>query len=784
MVILDFTMKRLVFRLGLGFVIASAVYLGYLHQTLRLPSPENEDRQPLRIYAAPFALVPGLTIDQGLLAERLRHLGYRLTADTPSAAGEYQILSGHLDLYLHNDPEHQPGIARVRLVLQDGKLHQVLNLNDGKELQGVSLGPTLISGVSGSSRGQSRIFREWVPLSGLPPHLVNAVVTIEDRRFYRHVGIDPVGVARAISENLWSRQIVQGGSTISQQLAKNLYYSSERTFLRKFREALAAIMLELKYKKDAILEAYLNEIYFGQVGSVGVYGVGEASRIYFSKPVQTLSVPEAALLVGMIKAPNTFSPLKDMHRAKTRRDLVLRTLYEANQLDSNALHVARKSPIQVAATQTRASDAPYFVDYILHEYENLSGGGPPPGTKLYTTLDVEMQRLAEDALSSGLAKIEARYRQLKQSEKQLQGALLALDPKTGAVLAMVGGRDYRQSQFNRAVQAHRQAGSLFKPFVYLAAFEEGALAAPINDSETKGRQSAITPASFIEDAPLSFPAPVATSGPSTWSPQNYDRQFHGEVTVRAALEQSLNIPAIRLTQRIGAGRLARTLHDVGITQPLQEDLSLALGTADVSLLQITGAFAVLAGGGLVAAPTGIRGVTDAAIEWKPPSPPHRVTTAEAAYVVTSLLQGVVSRGTAAHARALGLTTPVAGKTGTTDDHRDAWFIGYTPSLVIGVWVGYDDGESLRLTGAQAALPIWVDFARRVLPKPGQTSAETVLFPVPAGVVTKKIDPRTALLATSSCPETVTEVFIQGTEPVSYCNVHGSFWERMRHAFGF
>lgn len=779
-------MKKLLFRLGVGLVAVSALYLVYLHQTLRLPSPENEDRQPLRIYAAPFALTPGLNIDQGMLTERLRHLGYRLTANPPSSAGEYQTLSDHIDLYLHNDPEHQPGNARVRLVLQDGHIHQLLSLDDGKELPLVSLGPALISGVSGSSRGPSRIFREWVPLSGLPPHLVNAVLTIEDRRFYRHVGIDPIGVARAISENLWSRQIVQGGSTISQQLAKNLYYSSERTFLRKFREALAAIMLELKYEKDAILEAYLNEIYLGQVGSVGVYGIGEAARIYFGKPVQTLTVPETALLVGMIKAPNTFSPLKDIRRAKARRDLVLRTLYEANQLDSTALQLARRSPIQVATVQTRASDAPYFVDYVLHEYERASGGGPPPGTKLYTTLDVEMQRLAEDALSTGLAKIEATYRHLKRPEKQLQGALIALDPRTGAVLAMVGGRDYRQSQFNRAVQAHRQAGSLFKPFVYLAAFEEGALAAPINASETKGRQSAITPASFIEDAPLSFPAAQATNGASTWSPQNYDHQFHGEVTVRAALEQSLNIPAIRLAQRVGAGRLARTLHDFGITQPLQEDLSLALGTAEVSLIEITGAFGTLAGGGLAAVSTGIRDTTDAAMEWKPPLPPRRVATAEAAYLVTSLLQGVVSRGTAAQARALGLTTPVAGKTGTTDDHRDAWFIGYTPSLVIGVWVGYDDGESLRLTGAQAALPIWVDFARRVLPKPDQneSSPQSVLFPVPTGVVTKKIDPRTALLATSSCPETVTEVFIQGTEPISYCNVHGSFWERMRHALGF
>lgn len=776
-------MKRLLVRLGIGLVVAATIYLVYLYYALTLPSPQNEERQPLRIYSAPFALKPGLTIEQGMFTDRLRQLGYRPTATAPVVAGEYQEVPHQIELILQDDPAHQQGITRMRVVFQNGQVQQLLNLPESTELRSVSLGPALMTGVS-SGRGQSRIFREWVPLPSLPSHLVSAVVTVEDRRFYRHIGIDPIAVVRAIWENLWSRQIVQGGSTISQQLAKNLYYSSERTFLRKFREAIAATMLEAKYEKDGILEAYLNEIYFGQVGSVGVYGVGEAARIYFGKSVQALTVPEAALLVGMIKAPNTFSPLKDIRRAKIRRDLVLRTLYEADQLDSIAYHLARKSPIQVAAVQARPSDAPYFLDYVLHEYEQATGGGPPPGTKLYTTLDVQMQSLAEEALKSGLAKIEGRYRHLKRTDKQLQGALIALDPTTGAILAMVGGRDYRLSQFNRAVQAHRQAGSLFKPFIYLTAFEETGLAAPMNASEAKGTPSGITPASFVEDAPLTFPGPATTGANATWSPQNYDRQFHGEVTIRAALEQSLNIPAVRVTQRIGAARLARTLHDFGITKPLQEDLSLALGTAEVSLLEITSAYAALAGGGIAAVPTGIRDATDTATEWKP-SVARRVATAEAAYLITSLLEGVVTRGTAAHAKALGLTVPVAGKTGTTDDHRDAWFIGYTPSLVIGIWVGYDDGESIKLTGSQAALPIWVDFARRVLPKRDQNGLEqSGGFPMPTGVVTKNIDPRTALLATSNCPETVTEVFIQGTEPTTYCHVHAGFWERMKHAFGF
>jgi penicillin-binding protein 1B len=759
---------RLLVSFGILFVLAIAGYAAYLSLTVALPSLQSEEHQPLRIYAAPFRIITGFDLDQSALERRLHRLGYRQTDSEPNAPGQYHLTSDHLDLYLEGQTD-SIGPHAVRLTVVDGQVRRIVSVPDEAELSEVRLEPPLISGI-GQTRGSghARIRREWLSLAEIPRQLVDAVLSTEDHRFYHHVGVDPIAVGRALWENLGKGQIVQGGSTITQQLAKNLYFSSERTLLRKVREAVAAFVLEQKYSKEAILEAYLNEIYFGQVGSVGVYGVSEAARVYFDKPVQALSLPEAALLAGMIKAPNLYSPLKDLRQAKRRRDVVLHRLHDNELLSPTDLAQAVRSPVQVATVQARPSDAPYFVDYVLREYESEAGEGAPSGARLYTTLDAEMQRTAEEAVTSGLAKLETRYRHLRRPGNRLQAALVVLDPKTGAVLAMVGGRDYRESQFNRAVQARRQAGSLFKPFIYLAAFEQSLF----------DKHGAITAATLIEDSPLTFPnGQAGRDGPSVWSPQNYDRQFHGEVTVRSALERSLNIPAIRIAQQVGVGRIARTLRDVGITDPLQEDLSLALGSAEVSLLEMTSAFGALANGGLAVRPTAT--LEQGSFEVPSSLQTHRVASAQAAYLVTSLLEGVVARGTAAQARSWGLEARVAGKTGTTDDHRDAWFIGYTPNLVIGMWVGHDDGESLRLSGSQAALPIWVEFARKVLAPAGTIDS----LALPAGIVARKIDPRTALLATSNCPEVVEEIFIEGTEPSDYCHLHASFWDRLKHTFG-
>jgi penicillin-binding protein 1B len=478
------------------------------------------------------------------------------------------------------------------------------------------------------------------------------------------------------------------------------------------KESVAAMVMETMYSKTDILESYLNEIYLGQVGSVSVYGVREAAHRYFGKRLDELAIEDIALLVGMIKGPNTYSPLKNLPLAKQRRDVVLTRLRNLGALSDADWDKAMRAPVQVAPPQDTLADAPFFVDYLLRQTEELTGTPLPDGVKVYTTLDPVLQHIAGQALVTGLEKLETAHPFLTEGPSRLQAALVAIDPATGGILAMVGGRDYRASQFNRAVQAKRQPGSLFNPIVYLAAFEA-------RRDIAKGQP--VTPSSFVIDEPVTF-----DSGGGSWAPQNYDRQFHGTVTVRKALEQSYNVPAVRLAQTVGMKRIHRLARELGIKSALADNLSTALGSSVVSLLDITSVFGTLANGGLAIPPGPLQSVANS--EGDPmghPTPDRRqAVSPQAAYLTTSLLKGVISRGTAAKAPLLGLRGVVAGKTGTTDSYRDAWFIGYTPDIVIGLWVGFDDEQPIRLTGAQAASPIWVEVARRVIP------AESREFPVP------------------------------------------------------
>lgn len=736
----------------------------YLYATLNLP--RGEDRQSLRIFSTAFPLAPAAPIEKTRLQERLTHLGYRPVSRKVQAPGEYRLLSSSVDLYLR-DFLYPDGLIRgrpIRLLLEGDQIARVLSLPEEEDAGPVALEPQLIGGLLETSRQ----VRDWISLSAIPPQIVDAVLSIEDHRFYEHVGIDPRGILRAAFQNLKGGTVVQGGSTITQQLAKNLYYTQQRTYIRKLKEAFAALILEAKYSKQDILESYLNEIYLGQSGSVAVYGIGQAAQYYFGKSLSQLTVPEAALLAGMIKGPNTYAPVRDPKRAKQRRDLVLLRMKQEGRLSDKQYQSAVNAPIRVTTLQHGVTDAPYFLDYILSQAGDSSDSAQT-GLRLFTTLDLEMQRLAEEAVSAGLSRLESKHRFLKKTADHLQGALVAIDPRTGAILAMVGGRDYRSSQFNHAVQAKRQAGSLFKPFVYLTALEQSLTA----------KEGSITPASLLDDSPISFP-----DGASSWAPQNYDRQFHGQISVRMALEQSLNVPAVRLAQSVGIPDIIRTLRSVGIQGPLDEHLSLALGSSEVSLLEMTSAFGALAQGGRYISPYAIASLVEQVNEQagrrirQQHDETTQVFSTQSAYLVTSILQGVVQRGTAAAARRMGLTAQIAGKTGTTDDHRDAWFVGYTPDLVVGVWVGFDGGTTLQLTGAQAALPIWVDFFRKAMPAP------SIAFPVPSGIVTRMIDPHTAQLATTACPDSFEESFIEGTEPTVFCRTHDpGMLERLKNIFG-
>ncbi|BFU94193.1 MAG: putative Penicillin-binding protein 1B [Nitrospira sp.] len=745
--------------LGLLLLLAVVTYGAYLATFLELP--KREDHPPLRLYTAPFQLKSDLSVKESRLLERLQRLGYRAVTGEVATPGDYHLIPEALTIYLRAQPESLLKARVIRLTLDQGTITEVLSMPDRTPVFPVYLEPELISGL----RGGSRQVREWILLADMPPFIVDAVLSVEDRRFFSHVGIDPVAIGRAVWRNLISGVVVQGGSTITQQLAKNLFYSPQRTFVRKMKEALAAVVLEVKYRKQEILESYLNEIYLGQAGFVSIYGIGEAAHRYFGKSLPQLTVAETALVAGLIKGPNTYAPTKHPEAAVERRDVVLRMLRERGRLTEEEWKTAVNEPLRVVPPDDVLADAPYFVDAALRQVEEAVGTPLPEGLRIDSTLDPILQQVSTDAVEQGLKKLERTVPSLAAAGRPVQASVVILEQTTGSILALVGGRDYRLSQFNRAVQARRQAGSLFKPFIYLAAFE----------ASREGKGPNLTAASLLADEPVTF-----ESDTGAWSPKNYDRQFRGRVTVRSALEQSLNVPAVRVAQAVGTRAVTDLLRRLGVTSPLAEDLSIALGSSSVSLLEITAAYGAVANGGIWVRPTVVRSVADrqGAFLWTATPDRKQAVSAQAAYVVTSLLDGVIQRGTATKARTLGFAGAIAGKTGTTDGYRDAWFVGYTADLTIGVWVGFDDEQPLRLTGSQAALPIWMDVVRRVVPE------RAPRFQIPTGIVTRRVDPRTGQLATSQCPEQEAEVFIDGTEPSVYCETHGGgMWERLRRSFG-
>lgn len=645
-------------------------------------------------------------------------------------------------------PMH-PKIPRLLLVLAGGAVIWVVwHLAAGR----VS-GPTLLIYADGAQRpmatfnGSAYELRDERPLSAYPPLLIDAVLLMEDRRFYEHHGVDLRAVIRAAWANVRRGTIVQGGSTLTQQLARLQYLNHERTLWRKIKEAVLALGLETTLSKQEILERYLNEVYLGQYGGYEIHGMAAASRYYLSKEPSTLRPAELSLLVGLIRSPNTVSPLVSPRRAAERRDLVLRRLWEERRLRDTDYRRALREPVRVGRDST--VETSFFLDFIRKELgAKLPGVSGGRMLKVYTTLNMATQRAAHQAVVRGLVKLDKGRR--TGPEHPVEGALVALDVQHGAIKAMVGGRNYQRSQFNRAVQARRQPGSLFKPFIYLAAFETG---------RGDGRET-LTPATLVPDRPLTH-----VIGNERWAPKNFNDRYHDSVRLREALEQSLNSATVTLGERIGLDRVVEQAKVSGIESPLQPTPATLLGASEVTVLEITAAYGTLARGGEWRRPYAINKVEDGygQVVFEEKREVRRAASPQAAFLVTSILRGTVERGTAASARRLGLTREAAGKTGTSNGMRDAWFVGYTPDLIAGVWVGIDSGAPLRRTGAQAALPIWTQFIEQASARYPPRS-----FQSPPGIVTTKIDPVSGLRLTPDCEGGVEEVFIQGTEPTANC----------------
>jgi len=605
--------------------------------------------------------------------------------------------------------------------------------------------PSITSRVySGSNKLLAEFFlenRTPVVLEDVPEMLIRTLIATEDTRFYSHHGLDLRGIARALYRNIRAGKVLEGGSTLTQQLAKVLFLTPERSYTRKLKEMTLALRIEQRYTKREILSLYLNQIYFGS----GAYGVQAAAQIYFRKSVKELNIAECALLAGLPRSPKYYSPFKTPESALGRRAYVLNRMVATNIITKEQAEDTKNAPLPVQTAIKAGGLAPYFVEYVRQKAEERFGSSIlySGGLNIYTSINDELQKNAEQAITSGLSKIEAR--RIKQGKSRLQAALIAIEPMTGRIQAMVGGRDFSQSQFNRAWQALRQPGSAFKPIIFAAALDRGFGASDI-----------------LDDSPLT----IKVDRNKNWMPENFTHTYQGPVTLRRALSQSLNVPTVRLLEKIGVNQAIHYAKISGIKSSLGPYLSLALGSSDVTLFELTAAYAVFADHGIKVGPVSILTITDntGRILYTNDTLPVQVIKPETAFLVTNLLKGAIERGTGWKARELG--RPAAGKTGTTNDYRDAWFIGYTPNLVAGVWVGYDDQTSIgpRETGARTALPIWLEFMKKAL-----VNAEPEDFAVPEGIIFKEVDPMTGLLSTENCKYSIREAFLPGTEPRKYCD---------------
>jgi penicillin-binding protein 1B len=745
------------FLVMIGFV-GFLAFVGYTYVviTTKFNSSRRWDL-PSRIYSDATPIVPGMTIPRSLLEPKLNHVGYHEVAVRVANPGEYRYVDGTIEIYLQNFeyPDIEFRALPVSIDIDGGgTVHAIHRLDDGAALRGIRIEPELITSIYNNEMED----RLPVALDAVPKVVSEAIIATEDKNFYHHEGISIRGTLGALATDIRNGNTTHGGSTLTQQLIKNLYLNPERTWRRKGLEALMALLLEARYSKQEILEAYLNEIYLGQNGAVQIIGVEQASEVYFGKHVTYLTLPEAATLAGIIRSPNVLSPLAHPDRAKGRRDTVLQLMKEQGYITPAEYDQAMASVLTTARFPKTSRSAPFFVDLVLKQLKETYPETQlrTEGLRIFTTLDTIMQRTAEQTLDSGIDALNKHYPYLRKSPTPLEGVILTIQPGTGYVKALVGGRSYSKTQFNRAIQARRQPGSLFKPFVYATAMDPA-----------RGQQ-AFTAATVMDDSPISV-----RTGNAVWTPQNYDLKFHGQVSVREALAHSYNIPAVRAAMNAGVPNVIKTAATIGIESPLSPYPSVSLGSFEVTPLEIAYAYSAFANLGVKAEPISILAVStrEGKLLESREVKMKRVADAGVCYVMNNILKDVFNYGTASKARGLGFERPFAGKTGTTSSYRDAWFIGYSPRILSLVWLGFDDGHSIRLAGGDACVPIWTANMNRV----GGLIPD-VDWKRPEDVVDRQIDPQSGMLATPYCPQSKNEIFVAGTEPTTVCPIHAGSGE--------
>jgi penicillin-binding protein 1B len=760
---------------GLGLLATAAIcvlivaslftfyYIKYSH-TIDARLSGRVLQNTTQIFSAPTRISDGQAWGVDDMVMYLQRAGYRPEEDQNSL-GEYTVDRNTVDIR-PSKLSYFAG-ANALAVQFSGKVVKTIRpLAGGPDMGTAEIEPELITNLFDSAREKRRPVR----YDDLPPILVQAILSAEDKRFFEHPGFDFIRIFGAAWADIRHSQHMQGASTITMQVARTYFLSTDRTWRRKVAEAMLSFELEQRFTKPQIFEMYANEVYLGNRGSFGIRGFAEASVAYFGKDLRQLTLPECAFLAGLIRAPNYYS-VSDRHpeRAVQSRDRVLAQMLENKYVTESDVQDAKRVPLKLMRTSVAGNEAPYFVDMVkddllekYNEQDLLS-----QNYRVYTTLDPLLQRAAASAIEAGMKNVDALLAKKYEKKKkpgakkaepppqipQVQAALVALDPRTGEIKALIGGRDYGQSQLNHAL-AHRQPGSVFKPFVYAAAF----------NNAVDGAQPVVTPATTIDDEPTVF-----EFDGQEYTPNNYGERFMGKVTVRQALTNSLNVATVKVAELVGYGRVVQIARQMGLGSNIRPTPAVALGAYELTPVEVAGAYTAFATMGTRADPFFLRSVISAggnSLEKNSPTT-KMVLDPRVTYLVDSVLQDVLNQGTGATVRAKGFTLPAAGKTGTS---RDGWFAGFTNNLVCVIWIGFDDNHDLGLAGGSTAAPIWADFMIKATAMPAYRDVKP--FDKPEGVDALMIDSDTLEVATPNCPVTREEVYVTGSGPTQLCELHG------------
>jgi penicillin-binding protein 1B len=749
-------------------------YQGIVDERLKQPIFANT----AKIYAAPREVRPGQKLSIRLIANEMREAGYSADgASQISPLGTYSV--GVQTITVRPGPQsyHAQDSATIRI--GSGVVESITD-DHGQPLSSYELEPLLITGLSDDP---NRTKRRLISYDEIPPNLIQAVLAIEDRRFFEHNGVNYWRLMEAIFHDLTTGQKQQGGSTLTMQLARGFFLSPEKRIKRKLIEIIITFQLEHRFTKKQIFEMYANQINLGQRGSFSINGFGEASQAYFGKDVRQLDLAECALLAGVIQRPNYFNPFRHADRTIERRNLVLDSMVETGAITKDQAERAKAEPLHLSTASVDASEAPYFVDLVRDQLVQKLGERDfnSEGLRIYTSLDPDLQRLATSAVESTIHVVDEKVDKQHALDKKRgiayaypQVALVALNPHTGQVLAMVGGRSYGNSQLNHAV-AKRPTGSIFKPFVYASAFATAA-----EGTMLPGQTKLFSPLTMLKDEQTTY----GVGTPYEYTPKNFEDEYHEQVTARYALMRSLNNATISLASMVGFDRVAALARDAGV-KSARGTPSMAIGSYDATPLDMAGAYTIFANNGLHLDPWMLASVRtstgDIISDYSPAS--KQLLDPRVAYLTLNMMQNVLrsdvtGSGTGAGVRNMGFTAPAAGKTGT--DH-DAWFAGFTSNLLCIVWVGNDDYTDIKLQGAQAAAPIWAEFMKRAVLLPQYS--DTHDFSPPEGVEIVKIDKNTDLRSDETCPEAFDAAFLDGTAPTDTCDHTSEHRNVLQKIFG-